>query len=33
MTPLSSEQQKKLNSKLDLTGTEGWSQKDKKKRQ
>ena len=30
LTPLSPEQQKKLNSKLDLTGIEGWSQKDKK---
>ena len=29
MTLLSAEQQKKLNSRLDLTGTEGWNQKDK----
>ena len=30
LTPLTPEQQKKLNSKLDLTGTENWSQEDKK---
>ena len=30
MTLLSPEQQKKLSSKLDLTGIEGWSQEDKK---
>ena len=30
VTPLFPIQQKKLNSKLDLTGTEGWSQEDKK---
>ena len=29
MTPLSPEQQKKLNSRLDLTGIEGWNQEDK----
>ena len=30
LTPLTPEQQKKLNSKLDLTGTKNWSQEDKK---
>ena len=30
MTPLSPEQQKKLNNQLDLTGIEGWNQEDKK---
>ena len=30
MTPLSEEQQEKLNSKLDLAGINGWSQEDKK---
>ena len=30
LTPLSPEQQKKLNNKLDLTGIEEWSQEDKK---
>ena len=30
LTPLSPEQQKKLNSKLDMTGIEEWSQEDKK---
>ena len=30
LTLLSPEQQRKLNSKLDLTGIEGWSQEDKK---
>ena len=30
LTPLSPEQQKKLNSKLDLMGIEEWSQEDKK---
>ena len=29
MTPLSPEQQKKLNSKLDLTGIKEWNQEDK----
>ena len=29
LTPLSPEQQKKLNNKLDLTGIEEWSQEDK----
>ena len=30
LTPLSPEQQKKLNNKLDLTGIEEWNQEDKK---
>ena len=30
LTPLSPEQQKKLNSKLDMTGIEEWSQEDQK---
>ena len=30
LTPLSPEQQKKLNNKLDLMGIEEWSQEDKK---
>ena len=30
LTPLCPEQQRKLNSKMDLTGIEGWSQEDKK---
>ena len=30
LAPLSPEQQKKLNSKLDLMGIEEWSQEDKK---
>ena len=30
LTPLSPEQQKKLKSKLDMTGIEEWSQEDKR---
>ena len=30
VTPLSPEQQKKLNSKLDMTGIKEWSQEDKR---